>query len=838
MPSRLALQIVACILVAAACHVSLFAAEQPAADEQTYTKKIRPLLKQHCFRCHGQKKQEASLRIDSLGPDLIAEQTAQVWHELINRVNLGEMPPKDEPQLAPEQLTSLTEWITAELARVKVASQQSGGRVVLRRLNRAEYNNTIRDLVGINFDAGKELPADAVAHGFDNIGSALSLSPLQMEKYLRVARTIIDLAIVSGEQPKRERWRFQAERRSKEDRGYYFEHDAKFGNTGTTPNKQRGRYIAWTLGSGQKEFKTEGFEHLKPVDKTEFRTQVLRAIDFTYPHAGEYIIRARAYGHYPKRKMSEHYLYGPPRLNVTSNGIRILATDVTATADAPQVYETRFYTAAVQTTVFIRNRYEYSPSLIWLDLGERIHPRLPDFPAPYLAVDWYEVDGPVYDSWPPESHTRILFPSANRNDEEAYAREVLAAFASRAFRRPAREEEVDALVAAFMRARVQKGSFEEAIKVPLIAALCSPNFLFLTEDPPASEREPRPLKDFELAARLSYFLWSSPPDEELLDLAAAGKLRDDKVLDAQVVRMLKDPKSQALVNNFTEQWLGLRKLGAVVPDDRLFPRYGEHLEESMAGEAKSFFAEILQNDLSVLNFIDSDFAMLNERLARFYEIKGVRGDHFRKVALKPEDHRGGLLTQAAMLTITSNGTRTSPVKRGIWILENILADPPPPPPPDAGEIPPPKVPGPRQATVRQRLAIHRSVPACAACHAKIDPLGFALENYDASGFYRTKESSRNHLNPHPQDPNVDATGKLPDGRTFNGVDELQVILLKEEDRFLDCLSEKLLIYALGRGLTYADRDTVEQLRQSLKSNGYHLRGLITDIVHTKAFQTK
>jgi hypothetical protein len=302
--------------------------------------------------------------------------------------------------------------------------------------------------------------------------------------------------------------------------------------------------------------------------------------------------------------------------------------------------------------------------------------------------------------------------------------------------------------------------------------------------------------------------------------------------------MLKDPKSRALVENFTGQWLGLRNLGEVVPDDRLFPRYGEHLEESMAGEAKSFFAEILHHDLSVLNFIDSDFTMLNERLARFYEIKGVKGNHFRKVALKPEDHRGGLLTQASMLTITSNGTRTSPVKRGVWILENMLADPPPPPPPDAGEIPPPKVSGLGQLTVRQRLAVHRSVPACAACHAKIDPLGFALENYDASGLYRTKESSKNQLNPHPRDPDVNALGKLPDGNTFTGAKELKQLLLKDEDRFLDCLSEKLLIYALGRGLNYADRDTVRQLRQSLKSSNYQLRGLITDIVRTDAFQAK
>ena len=415
---------------------------------------------------------------------------------------------------------------------------------------------------------------------------------------------------------------------------------------------------------------------------------------------------------------------------------------------------------------------------------------------------------------------------------------MLTKFATRAFRRPARKTEIDRLVAGFKRARAKKPSFEEAINAPLIAVLCSPNFLYMVEDAPSEKKAARALSEFELATRLSYFLWSSMPDAELSALAHDGKLRDDGVLEKQVVRMLKDSKSRSFVENFAGQWLGLRKLGEVTPDSRLFPRYGEHLQESMAGESLHFFAEILHNDLSVMNFIDADFTMLNERLARFYEIKGVRGDHFRKVALKPEHRRGGLLTQAAMLATTSNGTRTSPVKRGVWILENILGDPPPPPPPDAGEIPPIKVSGPRQQTVRQRLALHRSTPACAACHAKIDPLGFALENYDASGLYRTVLSSRGHLNPHPQDPKVDANAVLPDGSRVNGVDELKKILLQQDDKFLDCLAEKMLIYALGRGLSYVDLPTVVALRESMKKNGRRLRGLITDIVKTKAFQSK
>jgi mono/diheme cytochrome c family protein len=813
--------------------------EEPAGDAAsatTFEQTIRPLLAEHCLRCHGAKKQEAGLRLDLLGPDMLAERSAGRWREIMDRVNLGEMPPEDEPQLSRGQLTRLTEWIHQGLQRVEAASTSTADGIVLRRLNRAEYANTIRDLIGINYPSGKNLPEDPAAHGFDNIGSALSLSPLQMEKYLREARRIVDLAIVTGDQPRREVLRVEAERRGPEDRGYYYAKDLRIGKPPDLGD-ERGRRLAWTLGSGREELKTEGFEHLTPVDKTEFRTNVLRAIDFTFPHAGEYIIRVRAYGHYPAGPIPDRTHFGPPRLNITSDGVRLLACDVDAPREAPRIYETRFFSEAVQTTVFIRNRYDFSPNWINDVLGERLNFRKPDFPQPYLAVDWYEIDGPVYDAWPPESHTRILFPSPNQENEEVYAREVLEAFARRAFRRPIEDEEIDRLVGAFQTSRASRDNFEEAIKTPLVAVLCSPDFLFLSESSRTGDETRRPLDDYELASRLSYFLWSSMPDEELFRLADSGRLRDEGVLTEQVNRMLADAKSRALVENFVGQWLDARQLGQVVPDAKLFRRYDEHLEESMAGEMYGFFAELLHNDLSVLNLLDSDFAVLNARLARFYNIDGVRGDHFRRVELAPEHHRGGVLAQAGVLTVTSNGTRTSPVKRGVWILENLLGDPPPPPPPNAGEIPP-KAPDAQRTTLRERLAIHRRAASCAACHAKIDPLGFALENYDASGFYRTQESSRSQINPHPRDPPVDVSGRLPDGREFEGADQLKQILLADEDKFLTCLCGKLLTYALGRGLQYQDRAVVKQLRDSLKNDGYHLRGLITKIVQTQVFQTK
>jgi hypothetical protein len=472
------------------------AAEIPGPDSTTFHNTIRPLLQKHCLRCHGDKKQEADFRVDTLGPDILQEKKAEIWHELINRVNSGEMPPRKEPRLSQDELTQLSDWVFSGLKRVTDSAQGSGGRVVIRRLNRQEYNNTIRDLVGVPFEAGADFPSDPAAYGFDNVGSALSVSPLHMTKYVLAARKVLDRAIVTGEQPKRERWRIQSERRSKKDRGYYYENDEKYGNTGVFKTREekedRGRRILWALGDTSEHFSSTEFYHLRPVEKTRFTGGTLKGFEFTYPNAGEYIIRVRAYGHYARPDMPGHYLFGPPRLNVTSHGLPVLQCDVPATEDAPKVYETRFYTEALTTNIYIRNRTDHSSQQVRRDVG-RFGRWSIDQPIPFLAVDWYEIDGPVNDPWPPESHTRILFPSKNRENEDVYAREVLEAFTTRAFRRPASQEEVDRLVEGFKRARPNKESFEEAIKVPLIAVLCSPGFLFLCEPESSTDKENAPL---------------------------------------------------------------------------------------------------------------------------------------------------------------------------------------------------------------------------------------------------------------------------------------------------------------------------------------------------------
>jgi hypothetical protein len=458
-----------------------------------------------------------------------------------------------------------------------------------------------------------------------------------------------------------------------------------------------------------------------------------------------------------------------------------------------------------------------------------------EFARPTLLVDWIELEGPLHPQWPPASHRRVLFDSPNKEkDEKAYAREVLTKFMTRAYRRPVRADEVDAKLALFEKLRAEKPTFVEAIKVPLAAVLASPHFLYLVEPEAA---QPRKLNGYELATRLSYFLWSSMPDDELFRLAASGELLKPAVLGQQATRMIADPKSEAFVKNFAGQWLGLRKVGANPPAKNLYPEYDRHLEISIVRETEGFFAEILRRDLDTRNFLKSDFVTINERLARFYGIPGVKGDAIRRVSAPPKAHRGGIITQASIQSITSNGTRTSPVVRGTWILKTLLGSDPGLPVANVGEIAS-KVPGIDKATVRQRLAIHREEASCARCHDKIDPLGLAMENYDACGEWRDQEGHGYQGRIEKNDPVIDASAKMPDGTEFKGVEGLQAQLLKKEDLFLNALASQLYTYGLGRELGFSDRPTVRTSVEAMKRNKYMLRALLLTIVQSELFTTK
>ncbi|HEV3027024.1 MAG TPA: DUF1592 domain-containing protein, partial [Planctomycetota bacterium] len=438
---------------------------------------------------------------------------------------------------------------------------------------------------------------------------------------------------------------------------------------------------------------------------------------------------------------------------------------------------------------------------------------------------WVEVEGPLHDTWPPESHRRIFVskPGLSLTKRQAAAENV-ARFARLAYRRPISPAELEKLLALFDLADKQGDSFEAAVKLPLQAVLVSPRFLFRIERDGAGDSGAHRLDDFELASRLSYFLWSTMPDGDLFELAEKGTLHRPEVYEAQVRRMLKDPKAKSLAENFAIQWLQLRRLEAQAPDPRRFPGWDEALRNAMHDEPALLFDEIVREDLSVLELLGARHTFLNERLAKHYGVSGVKGPDMRRVELT-DPRRGGILTMGAVLTVTSNPTRTAAVKRGKWVLETILGTPPPPPLPDAGELKD-ETDEDRKLSLRHRLEKHRADPSCAACHKRMDPIGFAFENYDPIGAWRDADG------PHP----IDTAASLPDGSSFQGPAELRALILSRRDQFVRCLAEKLLTYALGRGVEYCDASTVREISRAVAGNGYRMSTLVLEIARSYPFQ--
>ncbi len=837
-------------LLFVSASASLFAAEPPAhkPDADGFSKITQPFIQQNCINCHGPKRQKGELRLDTLPNDFSDPSTAKKWAEVLNTVNSHEMPPEDEEQPSPESAGIFTDWVMAELGRAEMAKRATG--TVMRRMNRVEYNNTIRDLTGLDFDAAENFPQDPPAGGFDNIGQALTISPLHMELYYASARKVMDRAIVEGEQPKQILWHFEPE-----------EH--KDGSDGARI-KRDGKDI--TLGKGVNKAEN-GFTVMRMAGWD--RVVVARNLALANP--GKYKIRFRAAGRIPTRaqvmegakavlaqrrdaavakgssleyqqglydadlKTFENgrmYDYGPPRLKLSTNigGVpKVIAEmDIDAPETEPKIYEVMADMTKQKST--IQFEYVYSiPSVL-----ERDWLIKPEFQTPVMLIDWFELEGPINETWPPATTTRILKDTTTA-DERTRARNILAEFMPRAFRRLVTNDEIESRLAMFDAVRPKKPSFAEAMKVPLAAVLTSPNFLYIVE--PAKAADDKKLTPFELASRLSYFLWSSMPDDALFRLASSGELKKPDVLEKQIDRMLADPKSGALVENFTGQWLGLRKVGSNPPVRSIYPEYDRHLELSIVKESESFFEEILRGDMDARNLIKSDFVTINERLARFYGIPGVKGDAFRKVKVTPESNRGGIVTQASIHSITSNGTRTSPISRGVWVLKTMLNTDPGLPVANAGELPN-KVPGIGKATVRQRLNIHREAAACARCHDKIDPLGFSLENFNAAGEWRDVEATGWNGRTQPGDPKIDASATMPDGTKFVGVRGLQDALMGQQEKFLTGLSSKLHTYALGRELGFSDQPMVDAGVSAMKKGNYTLRSLIHAIVLSDSFASK
>lgn len=720
-----------------------------------FIKDVQPLLTKYCVACHQGEKAKGGLALEVFRDERGALSRRPVWERVAAQLESGAMPPDEKPQPSDDERALIMRWIEARVLHVD-CSKVDPGRVTIRRLNKNEYNNTIRDLLGVDFKPAEDFPSDDVGYGFDHIGDVLSMPPVLLERYLAASDRIVDAAIMV---PDPERAPLQI---------------------------VKGR----SLGS---------------VGDV--------AGEFSFSRTGDYALRVRAWAQQA----------GPEKAKMTMrfDAQDMQTVDVIEVENEVGVYELKLHVPAGKhhfSARFINDYYK------------------PDDPDPNnrdrnLIIERLEVQGPlgVLPENLPAPHTTLITcrPEEAANPTDC-ARTILRPFVTRAFRRPATDDEIERLARLVVLAAKEGDSFERGIQLALQAVLVSPHFLFRIEvDPePLSPQAIRTINDYELATRLSYFLWSSTPDDELLRLAHLGTLRKEGNLPAQIQRMLKDPKAVALVDNFAAQWLQLGNLRLINPNKKQFPTFDEALRSAMEIETKLFFGAIIREDRSLLDFLDTDFTFVNERLATHYGLPGIKGEAFQRVTLAT-GVRGGLLGQASVLTTTSNPTRTSPVKRGKWVLENLLNAPPPPPPPNVPEL---KESGDQQAdaTLRQRMEKHRENPACAVCHTQMDALGFGLENYDPIGAWRTKDGAFD----------IDASGTLPGGATFGSPAELKAILKARDGEFRRCLTEKLLTYALGRGLEYYDKCTVDTIVNNVKANHDRFSVLVLEIVNSDAFQKR
>lgn len=785
---------------------NLHAAEPSALDSL-----VKPFFAEHCTSCHGEKKQKGDLRVDNLTVNLDSPKSLMHWEEIMNRINSGDMPPEDEARPKPEEISRVADWIVSQLREAEVAKQSSvSERVSFRKLSREEYANSVRDLLGVTFDvkAPTGLPEDPDWKGFERIGSVLTLSPAHVEKYLSAAETILDEALSLRPEPKREviRWGAFDMRWKDFAKEYQARGIADQVRIEIVPNN-------YTTDTWNLEVKT----------------------------TGEYLLKLKLSGLRPEGGRA-------PRLKVYMSSIdkTLIEQDVDAPEDKPILVETRVHLAAGKYPIRIinsvpgpnpegrRSRHSGTPNA-FTTVRSRVPWQLKltddDYKPiqPTLIVDSVEWDGPIVDSWPTAAHQRIFFGGEKAVKDATYAREIVSRFANQAWRRPVQEAEITHLLKPFVQAQKLGDSFELSVRNSLLAVLCSKSFVYLEEGDVKTPNQK--LNDWELASRLSYFLWSTMPDARLLELARTHQLHAPENLRAEVRRMLKDPKAQAFATSFPRQWLQLRKVGMFPPDKVLYPEYDENLEQSMVAETVGFFGEMLKGNRSLREFLDSDWTIMNERLAMHYGFEGIRGDKLQRVSLKPEDHRGGLLTQAAILSLSSDGTRHRPVHRGVWVLESIIGKPPPPPPANVPALSTP-APNAKKTTLREKLEQHRADPNCTACHNKIDPLGVAFDNYDAIGRWRTVETLKEGTGANPP---IDPSGKLPDGRVFADSTALKKILVADSDKFAAALTEKLATYALRRGMTFSDREELKQIAEGAKTTDYRLQSLIESLVSSPLF---
>tara|TARA_B100001248_G_scaffold4474_1_gene3262 strand:- start:229 stop:2652 length:2424 start_codon:yes stop_codon:yes gene_type:complete len=770
-------------------------------------------LSTHCVSCHGPKKEKGDLRIDTLSRDFKAGMDSHLWAEVNERINAGEMPPEEQPRPNEQEISEFIAQLDQKLSEGKAARMAARPPVAHYRLSRKEYQNTVYDLLGVRYDPTKpgELNEDTLWHGYERIGSQLSLSPSHVDRYYQAAEIVLDRAFPQTEGEARK-------------------------------IKKTAADLRYAGGEKQKgALKRFGIK--RPLRYLHFPGRVQQALSSNWfgktgpEHSGLYKLRLQASGIRPPGGQPAHLSIGMKTSEENVEGI--LELDITAPEDSPQVYEaevflempTQLHFAVVATDVIdrrqgaaFRNALASRDSYIFTHSSETflLNPNAPQMfddkgngIFSTVILDWIEWEGPIVT--PQEKALRKgIFPENNATVEQVSDR--LQYFAERAWRRKVDPQELSGYLKSFQMDVEAGDKIEDAFRTAILRVLTSRNFIYLVEG------EPKPremLNEHELASRLSYFLWSSMPDNTLFSKANEGKLNGLE-LATQVDRMLSDARIERFVDDFSRQWLQLHRVGMFPPDKKLYPKYDDWLETSMAHEPVEFFRELLRNNLPIESLLDSEWTMANARLCDFYGLPEPTKQGFQRVSLKPEHNRGGLLTMGGVLGLTSDGTRHRPVHRGVWLSETIFNKTPPPPPANVDPIEPVPPEG-EKVTIRQRMEAHTRDPNCAACHKSIDPLGLAFDQYDAIGQWRTHEHIPTGVG---KNPPVDASGTLTDGREFNGSVEFKKLLLDDRDRFARAFIEHLCTYALRRVLTVDDKEDISNILSEAKKKNYQIKDIV------------
>lgn len=863
-------------LLIAACVPVLGSPYLLAAEDESQASlphaRVTAFLDQHCYECHDEDVQKGDLDLTVLGNDLSAPSNFLGWSQVFERVEKGEMPPEKKPRPESSDLDPFLESLESGLIAVETHYRRTSGRSPVRRLGRLEYQNTLREILDLpHLEVVDSLPPEGSAYGYDKSAEALDFSHVHASRLMEVADTALRQAIAPvPRRPKSEIKRFEVRdpenfQRNLNGFAALLRQSRAIPLNGmeidTTVDLVKGDFNARFPGSITD--KEPFFDALALFINGEFNLGLtIKPLKPTV--AGYYKIRVNGFG-----VLNDHGELVPSDRSET---VGLYSHDrALGFVDLPAYEPT-----TAEITVWLEPDDVIKPLVASAPfdkvmVGSNTKPRQPipeakkvfrKFKANGVAFRWFELEGPLIDTWPPESHQRLFgnlkvetgsrTVGQGRNQEtehyvadvtpddlNADSRRLMRAFLVRALRRPVVPEDMK-IPMQMVNQKLRRGeSFMEAMISGYRAVLTSPDFLLMSGTPGE-------LDDGALAERLAYFLWDSPPDQALRNLVRTGTLNDEKILRNQVERMLNDPRSERFISHFLDKWLKLEDIDLTEPDANLYPDYTPLLKDSALWESRAYFAEMIRENLGARHIVDSDFVMINARLAELYEIPGVSGNHIRKVKLPPDSVRGGFLTQASLLKTTANGTVTSPVVRGDYLMTHLLGDPPPPPPPSVPAVEP-DISG--ATTIREQLAKHREVESCAACHLKIDPPGFALESFDVMGGYRERYRSLGQgdllnlvIDGKPAQTRaglpVDASGELPDGGAFNNIHEFRQLLVKKEDQIGRHLLEELIVYATGAPVSFADRRITDDLAAKAAKKDYGVRTLIHLIVQSPLFREK